>query len=526
MRAADRTRLRRAGWLLGAVATLAAVLAVSSPHVSWGDTGTTLSGEGGSFAEPMMNVLQQDPTALAAIAPFAPSYFVPTVDVALQDFASGATDYAVSEFPLTADDAATAAKNGRTFAYVPFAASPVAIAAVVVCQESAQFTSSTLCANLKLTVPLLAQIFATVPPGYGGSPGIDFWNNAALSALSPSLKGVASPSAAIIPQEDVNPAATSYALESLFLTDPAAKATWDAYLKLYTGSTDDAPSEFWPHTSSSTSGGDQALAQALIPVDETAKPPTVAGPETWGQGAIAALPMDWTGAPRNIPTVAIQNAAGDFVSPTVASMTAALGHATMDPKTNLVTFNANASDAAAYPIPVMSYLVVPTSGLGQATATALANFIKFVLGKTGQDEVAAQGAAPVTQAMVTAGLQVAAEVAAQSGSSGSTTTTSTSTTSTTTTATTRPTTSTSTSTTAPHATATADQGSSGTGSGAGGSPSATNASSSGSNGPNGGPSLASTGGVSWLPGAVGSAMVLLGLATRRLLRARVADGSG
>jgi ABC-type phosphate transport system substrate-binding protein len=519
MRDVERTRRRRGGGVVWAAATLGAVVVASGPHLSWGATATNLSGEGGSFLEPTMNVLQQDPAAVSAIAPLAATYFVPTVDVALQDFASGSTDYAVSEFPLGSTDAATAAQNGRSFAYVPFAASPVAIAAVVVCQNSAVLTPTTLCANLNLTVPLLAQIFATTP-----TAGLDDWNAPALTSVSPSLKGVYSGSQQILPQEDVNPAATSYALESLFLTDPAAKAQWDAYLKLYTGSTEDAPSEKWPYTSSSTSGGDEAIAQTLIPVDETAKPPTVAGPETWGQGAIAALPMDWTGAPRNIPTVAIQNAAGDFVSPTVASMTAALGDATMDPKTNLVTFNRNANDAAAYPLPVMSYLVVPTSGLDQATATALSNFIKFVLGPTGQSEVAAGGAAPVTQAMVTAGLQVATEVAAQSGSSGTTTTTTT-TGSTTSTTTTGSTTSSSTSTTAPGASTTSTQGSPGTGSDSG-SPTGSVASSSGSNGSSGGPSLAFTGGVPWLPGVVGVGMVLVGLSSRRLLRARSSSGSG
>jgi hypothetical protein len=124
-------------------------------------------------------------------------------------------------------------------------------------------------------------------------------------------------------------------------------------------------------------------------------------------------------------TIAIQNAAGHYVLPTSAATSAALNDATLEPTTNLVTFNANPSDAAAYPIDVMSYLVVPTSGLSAAKATALASFIKFVLGATGQADVKSLGDGPVTTAMVSAGMQVADQVAAEATQTSSTSGTST-----------------------------------------------------------------------------------------------------
>ena len=75
------------------------------------------------------------------------------------------------------------------------------------------------------------------------------------------------------------------------------------------------------------------------------------------------------------------------------------------------------------------YLVVPTNGLSAAKASALAGFIRFVLGPNGQRDISSFGAAPATAAMVTAGLQVAtaldaeaAVVAAQAGASTTTTT--------------------------------------------------------------------------------------------------------
>ena len=52
--------------------------------------------------------------------------------------------------------------------------------------------------------------------------------------------------------------------------------------------------------------------------------------------------------------------------------------ATMDPTTNLVTFHPTLANTAAYPIPTISYLIVPTSGLSAAKSRALAAFITAV----------------------------------------------------------------------------------------------------------------------------------------------------
>ncbi len=75
-----------------------------------------------------------------------------------------------------------------------------------------------------------------------------------------------------------------------------------------------------------------------------------------------------------------------------------------------------------------SYLVVPTNGLSAAKATAMADFIRFVVGPTGQSDIESFGAAPATSAMVTADLSIAAQLdaeAAQGANSSSTTSTTT-----------------------------------------------------------------------------------------------------
>jgi hypothetical protein len=143
----------------------------------------------------------------------------------------------------------------------------------------------------------------------------------------------------------------------------------------------------------------------------------------------------------------------------------------------------------------MSYLIVPTSGLDPAKATALAAFIHYVLGPDGQSVVDSFGAAPPTQAMITAGMAVANEVAAE----GTTTTTTSATTATT-------------SATPPTPSPTVAKA---TTSG-GGSPgtTATNASAGSS-------ALAFTGDPGWLLPAFGVLAVVAGEVTRRALRRRL-----
>ena len=123
---------------------------------------------------------------------------------------------------------------------------------------------------------------------------------------------------------------------------------------------------------------------------------------SWNVGDVFPLSSVWAGAPQgtpwNIPTAALQNAAGKFVAPSAAAAQASEADATLDPTTNLVTFNANANDAAAYNnyMMVESYLVVPTSGLTASKASALAQYIRFVTGPVAASDEETLGAAPPT----------------------------------------------------------------------------------------------------------------------------------
>ncbi len=374
------------------------VISVAPKQVGADISTDTLSGEGGSFAEPSVNKILAD--AASTTAPISLTYFNANVDQGRDDFVNGVDDFDVTELPLTPTETATAATKKRTFAYVPFAASPIAIGAVVECERDATLLSTTMCPNLQVSVPQLAQLFTLA---------IGSWNSPQLSTISAGKPIMAfAQGANVVPELLADPAASTEALIALFDADPKAAPVWSSFVSSFKG-TNDAPTETWP-TQGGVHGGDAELAQSLVPLDTSTLLPRT-DPSTWGLGEIAPLAADWIGPPENIPTIAIQNAAGSFASPTVTAATAALKDATFDPSTNLVTYKNSTTDTSAYPLMATSYLVVPTSGLSPTKATALAALIRFALGSKGQSDVTGLGAAPVTATMTTAGMAVANEVA-------------------------------------------------------------------------------------------------------------------
>jgi phosphate transport system substrate-binding protein len=84
---------------------------------------------------------------------------------------------------------------------------------------------------------------------------------------------------------------------------------------------------------------------------------------------------------NHLPTVAMQNAAGQFVQPTAAGATAAIAaftaDLTKDPRTPIV--NPPSSAADAYPISGLTFLIIPKDGPDKAKRTALKQFVQYVI---------------------------------------------------------------------------------------------------------------------------------------------------
>ena len=401
----------------------------------------TVLGEGGGAMVPVMDKLLQNDGA--NLTPEFGSYTDVNNDVAIADFVGSApntfnADFAVTERPLTAAEVAKAKANGRSFAYVPFAASPLAIVTLVPdssYQGTTTINANQYCEHIPLTLTEVAQIF-----GFDASDPLQSWGDPRIQCSTPGTTADATP---ISLWANDDPTMENSVLMSFLDSTTASKALFQAGLdNAQKGAnaltTDVTPSELWPYAKPSIPGGDQNLIGKVIAINpQTNAPSTEASLLTLG----AALPVAsvWTGDPLsgvvwNLPTAAIQNAQGAFVAPSAASAAATEGEATLaataDPTTNnLVTFNASASDATAYNASLMlqSYLVVPLNGLPAAKATALAQFIRYAVGGKGQADIASLGGAPATKAMASADLAVAQQLDQEAASAPTTTTTTTTT---------------------------------------------------------------------------------------------------
>jgi hypothetical protein len=447
------------------LATLTAMVGVPAASAQDTTDPSTLVGEGGSFLTPVTEVLLKADTS--ALAPLSPSYTDANLDDAITDFIGNGpgsfdADFVVSERPLSSSETATATADGRSFAYVPFAATPVAIATLAPCNPSDLITGNStaaLCPDVPLTVPLVGLLFTfnevntSVTPNQGLLPTLTGWADSRLTQKN----GQPIPyTGGIYQASTLEPSAENTALMSLLDSNPESKELFDNALnanalKNSGADTSDTPSETWPiQGNNAFIGGDAGLIEKELNIDAETDAPSAAS--SWNIGNVFPLSSVWAGSPEgtawDIPTAALQNAAQQFVAPSEAAAAASEADATFDPTTNLVTFNANANDAAAYNnyMMVESYLVVPTSGLTASKASKLAQLVRFVTGPVAVSDEETLGSAPPTAAMVAADQKVATELDAEAatspasssssttGSAGSTSTTPTSSSTTSTTA--------------------------------------------------------------------------------------------
>jgi hypothetical protein len=132
----------------------------------------------------------------------------------------------------------------------------------------------------------------------------------------------------------------------------------------------------------STLASDMALNQP--PGTQDVKDPTTGNydslpPQTDGDRDMWSI-IDSADAERFlIPQAALENAAGKYVQPSNAAMAAAVKDMTKTSAGTLQT-NYTTTDPAAYPMTMVIYAVVPTSGISKAKASAISRFLDFVAG--------------------------------------------------------------------------------------------------------------------------------------------------
>lgn len=146
-----------------------------------------------------------------------------------------------------------------------------------------------------------------------------------------------------------------------------------------------------------------------------------------GGGNLGFGAMDWSEASFNGMNIAsLENASGNFVSPSATSIDAALDDSTEDAD-GVVSFDyGDTSDTAAYPMPMVTYAVVPTDPVPAAQAQSVANFLTNMISvSSGKVGTLPGGYVPLPSALATQATNDIAHDIVAEPSSGSATSTST-----------------------------------------------------------------------------------------------------
>jgi hypothetical protein len=139
-------------------------------------------------------------------------------------------------------------------------------------------------------------------------------------------------------------------------------------------------------------------------------------PELPGNRALFAILDQGDAAACSLPVAALENAAGNYVYPTTATMLAAVEH-DMTTAKNKVTQQVDSGRKVkdAYPLTMVIYAMVPTSGISRAKAAKIAQWLDFVAGQGQQPGELPAGYVPLTAGMQAQTLKAAGEVLNRSG---------------------------------------------------------------------------------------------------------------
>jgi hypothetical protein len=378
---------------------------------------------------------------------------------AVTNVVSKTDDVALTTLPASADGVST---GGRPFVYAPIAVSAVSVAYWI---DST--TTGEQLTGLKLNQRLLAKLLTTsynpnvacqgVPPPANCDPGVEgnpfnIFFDPEFQALNPAIAAAVPTQPLFTGQASVAPtvlsdpsdmtwtvtrwigadsSANSY-LAGIF--DPYGMHVNTYYLGVkYPTNTFQVqdPTLWWANEYQPVFGLARAVNYQAVSQDSGANVSTVQPngttvytkdpAEPVGHRALLAIVGQGAAALNHFPTAAIANAAGDYVSPSNAGMAAALSHMITDGSGTRQVDLTN-KDPKAYPLTMVIYAMVPTSGLSHAKAAAIGRFLDFAAG-AGQTTGVQPGQLPPGYLPLPASLRartrtLAVQVANQSGNHG------------------------------------------------------------------------------------------------------------
>jgi phosphate transport system substrate-binding protein len=263
-------------------------------------------------------------------------------------FEAGTTDWAGSDFPLSATDQPKAdarCKSGPAID-LPMAPGPIAIGYNLPNVTSLNLSSSTL-----------AKIF---------SGKITNWNDAAIAKDNP---GATLPTMGIQTFHRSDSSGTSFNFTNYLSNE--AKADWTYGVN-----------KQWPGPGGQ---GDKGSALVSQDVKKTA-------------GGIGYFELSYA-TQQSIPYAAVSNAAGKFVQLTQANTTNFIGKAkvTGTGKDLALSFDYTNADSNAYPNVLVTYEIVCSSGNDAAKLPALKGFLGYAASTAGQNAIVSQGYVPLPE---------------------------------------------------------------------------------------------------------------------------------
>ena len=326
-----------------AAVTLAIIFAAAAVLISYGKVGPTsstssttvslnftsplaLSAGGSSFVNPVMQTwiynFHDETNSLVTI-----DYEPVGSGAGIQELFAGVLDFAGSDAPVTQAQMANA--SGRALIEIPETLGGVAIF----------YNIPGVTSSLNLTGTVLEQIYLEK---------ITMWNDPAIASLNPA---VSLPNDQIVPVHRSDGSGTTYALTTYFSKiDPS----WTSQVGV-------GVSVNWPSSelAAKGSGGVAGLV--------TGTPYSIGYADTYYAYA------------NGLTKAAIQNSAGVFLQPTLASVASAAAAFGSELQKNATFSITDAPGAGSYPISTFTYLLVWANQPSAQKADAISNFFWYVV---------------------------------------------------------------------------------------------------------------------------------------------------
>jgi phosphate ABC transporter phosphate-binding protein len=330
----------------------------------------TVTGTGSSYAAVAINnwvsqVANQDGISI--------NYQTQSSVLGLDAFALNQVDFGASEIGYSSNQASST--PNFPYQYMPDVAGGECI--------MYQLPSATQqpISNLQLSPAVMMDIF---------SGKITTWNSPEIAALNP---GVALPNHPIVVVIRSDASGDNY-IFSQYL-DTLEPAAWTAFASAVGFSPNNSATALWPTPTGGAPAGYPGAAN-FVGQSGSDNASNYVGAQpysiTYVETAYAIL--------HNQPCAAVQNASGNFVTPSSTGEAIALTHDALFPdlEQNLAGVF-SAPEGAAYPISAYSYLVSRTTGIDPEKAQVLAKFIEF-FACGGQVSAGALGYSPIPPVLI------------------------------------------------------------------------------------------------------------------------------